>query len=102
MRRLRGIITLAQEGVTTQVQVEHCCHCGCLLGTSERLLLQGVRGEGQFGFCVRCNALHCTAPTCRSGCRPQEQGCENVEAGRGWHDDGTSVKLFLPVSFPGK
>jgi hypothetical protein len=102
MRQLRGLLTIEQGGIVTQIQVEHCCHCGSLLGASEDLLRQRVRGEGQFGFCSRCNSLHCAAPSCRSGCRPQEQGCENVEAGRGWHDDGSAVRLFLPVSFPGR
>lgn len=96
----RAIITLDDGEIARDVEVVHCCHCGLMLGPAEALLHQLSRGENQFGWCSRCNALH-HAPGCCE-CRPQEKGCENVEAGRDWHDDGTAVRLYLPVSFPGK
>lgn len=92
-------MTLQGEGVTTQILVEHCCHCGGIIGATEELLYARVRGERGFGWCPRCNALHhsrCVA------CVPQEQRCENVEAGRSPTDNGTAVTLYLPTSFPGK
>ena len=99
MRQLQGLITTLGEGVQTQIVVEHCCHCGGVIGEAAALLAQRVRGEGAFGYCSRCHALH--HAHCAE-CRPQEQGCDNVEAGRDWHDDGTAQRVFLPTAFPGK
>ena len=102
MRQHRGLITLDDGGLKTEIVVIHCCHCGGLLGTADELLHQRVRGEGAIGFCSRCNAIHHgDRADCRA-CVPQEQMCDNVEAGRAPLDNGTAVKLFLPTAFPGK
>lgn len=99
MRAPSGVITLDDGEIKKEIVVVHCCHCGLILGSAEALLHQRVRGEGNYGWCGRCQAMHHAG--CRT-CTPQEQGCDNVEAGRAWNDNGTAVKLFLPTTFPGK
>lgn len=98
----RGLVTfLGADERPRSVVLVHCCHCGLPLGSAEALLHQRARGEGEYGWCDRCQAMHHGGGRCLT-CTPQEQACENVEAGRSWSDNGTASKIYLPVAFPGK
>lgn len=100
MRKARSFLsaTLA-DGTSVQAELVHCCHCGQAHGSINEELAKRLKGDKHLEFCSRCNALRCVACV---ACVPQEQMCENVEAGRAPLDNGTAVKLYLPAAFPGK
>jgi hypothetical protein len=56
-----------------------CCHCGRSHIVAAALRSLVTSRPDAMGFCMKCNAPHCS--TCTK-CVPQEQWAGNVEAGR--------------------